>query len=312
MTVLIPGVYRKGEPGFIEPGSDLHNEVLSPSKIAAIMGVSRFESAYRLWNRMKGITPQEPDRDDFRVGHAFEPALAYLWRLDNPGWRLSPGEVQFAGDASRFGFPFLCTVDRLSTRGRWQRPVEFKTCRGWEEWGDDGSDECPWDYLVQVTAQMLLSGLTDRVAHLMVLNKIGCTHHTYPVEFDPDLAAAIIDECRQFWASLQSDVPPPLDDSAASYECVREQHPEIDKGAEVEVPAELAAEYHQALSAEDEARTRARFAKTRLLDVMKRANYARCGEQRIARRQPAARGAVALYPIKSTNQTPQPQETAES
>lgn len=298
MSDLVPGVYRHTDPGFTQPGSELHNAVLSPSKIAAIMGVSRWESSYRLWHRVKGITPPEPDKDDFRVGHAFESTLAYLWRDSHPGWRLSPGEVQFAGDASRFGFPFLCTVDRLSTRGRWQRPVEFKTCRGWEEWGDDGSDECPADYLVQVTAQMLLSGLTQHHAHLMVMNKIGCGHKTYTVPFNSSVADAIVEECRVFWESLKSDVVPPLDDSVATYQCVREQHPDIDRDVSVDIPVDMASEYHEALDAEQAATARARFAKTRVLDAMGRANFAVVDGARVARRQPAAKGAVALYRIK--------------
>lgn len=302
MTVLVPGVYRHTDRRFVQPGSELHNAVLSPSKIAAILGVSRFESAYRLWHRIKGITPPEADRDDFRVGHAFEPTLAYLWRDDHPGWRLSAGEVQFAGDASRFGFPFLCTVDRLSTRGRWQRPVEFKTCRGWEEWGDDGSDECPADYLVQVTAQMLLSGLTQHDAHLMVLNKIGCNHKTYTIPFNSSVADAIVEACREFWESLQTEVAPPLDDSVATYQCVREQHPDIDRDVAVEITAELAVEFHEALDAEQAATSRARFAKTQVLDAMERANFAVVDGQRVARRQPAAKGAVALYRIKPAQQ----------
>lgn len=297
LSGLVPGVYRKGEPGFIEPGSDLHNILISPSKVAAILGVSRWESSYRLWHRMKGITPPEPDRDDFKTGHAFEGTLAWFWRDENPDWRLSSGEVQFVGDASQFGFPYVVTLDRRACRGRSRRIVEFKTCRGWEEWGSD-SDAAPPDYLLQVISQMLLSGLTKLPADLKVLNKLGCTHRTYAVDFNEAIAAEILAECVAFWESLKSEEVPPLDDSVATYECVREQHPEIDKDAEAEVSLDLAVEYHEALAAEEEAKTRARFAKTQLLDVMKRANYARCGDERVARRQPGTKGAVALYPIK--------------
>lgn len=296
--VLQPGVFRKGQPGFIEPGSDLHSVLLSPSKVAAVLGVSRWESAYRLWHRMKGITPPEPDRDDFRVGHAFESTLAYLWCGENPGWQLSRGEVQIVGDASRFGFPFVVTLDRQRRRGSSRGAVEFKTCRGWEEWGSD-DDEAPPDYLLQVLSQMLLSGLTKLPANLSVLNKIGCGHRTYTVEFNPEIGDMLIEECRAFWLSLQSDSVPPLDDSVATYECVREQHhPHIDKGAEVQIPAELANEYHAALDAENEAKTRSRFAKTQVLDLMARANYAVVGDVRVARRQPSTRDSVALFPIK--------------
>lgn len=296
--VVTPGVYHKGRPGFIEPGSDLHSATISPSKVAAVLSVSRWESAYRLWHRIKGITPPEPDKDEFRVGHAFEPTLAYFWRDENPGWQLSRGEVQFVGDASRFGFPYVCTLDRRARSGQSRRIVEFKTCRGMEEWGDEFTDQAPPDYVCQVIAQMLLTGFTKNPAHLVVLNKIGCGHHTYVIEYNEAIAEAIIESCRAFWQSLALDEAPPLDDSVATYECVREQHPDIEKGEEAEIPVELATEYHAALANLDEAEKRARFAKTQVLDQMKRANFAIAGDARVARRQPGTRGAVALYSIK--------------
>lgn len=298
--MIQPGTYRKGERGFVEPGSDEWAQLITPSKVAAILGVSRWESAYRLWHRMKGITPPEPDKDDFRVGHAFEPALAELWRgyADNVGWQLSPNEVQVVGDPDKYGFPFAATLDRRARRGKSRRIVEFKTCRGLEEWGDEFTDEAPADYLLQVIAQQLLTGYTREPAHLVVLNRFGCGHHLYRIEYNANIAAAIIDACQRFYTSLGSDEPPLLDDSVATYECVREQHPDIDGGAEAEIGAELAAEYHAAIEGEEAAKTRARFAKTQVLDAMKRANYATADGQRVARRQPANKGAVALYRIK--------------
>lgn len=299
---LRTGVFQKGAAGFIEPGSDLHSMTISPSKVAAILAVSRWESQYRLWHRMKGITPPEPDKDDFRVGHAFESTLAYLWkhdpRIDNSKWQLSPGEVQFVGDASRFGFPYVVTLDRRARSGRARRIVEFKTCRGFDDWGDEFTDEAPPDYVCQVTAQMLLTGYTKEPAHLVVLNKFGCVHHIYVIEYNEVIAESILQECRDFWLSLALDEVPPLDDSVATYECVREQHPEIEKGTEVEIPLDLAVEYHEAVVGLEEAKTRERFAKTKVLDLMKRANFARAGEERVARRQPGTKGSVALYRIK--------------
>ncbi|MFD7247820.1 YqaJ viral recombinase family protein [Streptomyces massasporeus] len=299
---LTPGVYRKGEAGFIAPGSPEHSIVISPSKVAAILGVGRWESPYRLWHRMKGLTPPEPDKDDFRVGHAFESTLAYLWKhdpkVDNAKWQLSPDEVQFVGDAERFGFPYVVTLDRRARSGSSRRILEFKTCRGFEDWGDDFTDEAPPDYVLQVQAQMLLTGFTTHPAHLVVMNKLGCQHHIYEIPFKESIADVIVEECRLFYASLSADTAPPLDDSVATYECVREQHPEIDKGIEAEIPVELALEYHEAWAADDEATKRLRFAKTQILDAIGRANFAVAAGERVARRQSAARGAISLNRIK--------------
>lgn len=301
--MIAPGVYRKGEAGFLAPGSAEWSELITPSKVAPIFGGGRWDSPYRLWFRMKGLTPPEPDKDDFRAGHAFEHSLAEFWKTDyteNKGWQLSAGEVQFVGDASKYGFPYAATIDRRARSGALRRVVEFKTCRGFDDWGDEFTDEAPTDYVLQVTAQMLFTGYTKEPAHLLVLNKIGCGRNLYRIRYNPDYAAAIIDECRAFYESLQSDTPPPLDDHLATYECVREQHPDIDGDESVEIPADLADEYHDAIEAADAAEKRERFAKTQVLDLMKRAKYAVSdGDgQRVARRQPGTKGAVALYRIK--------------
>src|SRR5699024_7345573 len=97
---------------------------------------------------MLGNIPPQPPKDEVTVGHAFESALAYIWRAENPGWQLSPGEVQYE-DHSR-GFPALATIDRRARRGRSQHIVEFKTTRSWEKWGDPDGGQLPGDYFVQV------------------------------------------------------------------------------------------------------------------------------------------------------------------
>jgi hypothetical protein len=74
------GVFTPRDAGWIEPGSPGHNEAISPSKVAAILGLSRWESPYRLCHRMKGIVPPEPPKDAFDLGPDIEPFAANRWR----------------------------------------------------------------------------------------------------------------------------------------------------------------------------------------------------------------------------------------
>ncbi|MDG3012407.1 hypothetical protein G4X40_19895 [Rhodococcus sp. D2-41] len=275
----------------LAPGGEQWLRTISPSKVAAILGVSRYESPYRLWHRQKGLVPTEGPKDIFTAGHAFEPALAYLWRNENPGWLLSPGEVRITRDD--LGFPAVCTLDRRARRGGARRIVEFKTTRDLADWGDDFTDQAPADYLAQVQFQMHLTGFTKWPAHLMVMGPFF-QWHTYEVEYDPELCAVIEDRCRAWHASLALDVPPELDDTVATYNCVRALHPEID-GTEVQLDADLAVEY---LEADAEAKAidkRLRAAKTRVLDAMKNAKTANCFDQKVADRRPGRGGAVSLY-----------------
>lgn len=280
----------------IEPGSPEWQAVITPSKVAAILGVSRWESAYRLWHRMKGIVDPEPPKDIFDMGHDFEPAMAAIWRRRNPGWQLSPGEVQVLAP-DKFGYPAAATLDRRARRGRARKVIEFKTARHLEDWGDFFTDQAPADYVAQILAQMAYTGYTKYPAELLVLGPYF-EAHTYIIRYDPSVVAAIHQRCTEFWHSLKGNVPPDLDDSVATYQCVRELHPEINRGETARLDADTALDILLANEEHKAAETRLRGLKTTLLDRMGNAQYACVGdgehEIRVADRRTHARGGVAL------------------
>jgi predicted phage-related endonuclease len=285
----------------IQPGSPEHMRLVTPSKVAAILGVSRFSSPYRTWHQMAGLIEPEPPKEIFALGHDFEPAMASIWKRQNPGWRLSRDEVQIVVSTERFGFPAAVTLDRRASRGRARRNVEFKTARDLSQWGDYFTDQAPADYVAQVQAQMLFSGYTDYPAHLMVLGPFF-EAHTYVIEYDPEVADAIVARCKAFYDSLQSDTPPELDDSVPTYETVKQLHPEID-GSTANVDLELAASVLAASDSAKAADTELRYRKTLLLDAMGFAASAMCGDVKIADRRPHGKGGVALaLATKNLNQ----------
>lgn len=275
----------------IAPGSPEHMRLITPSKVSAILGVSRFTSPYRMWHQMKGLIDPEPHKDIFAVGHAFEHALAALWKSENPGWQLSPDEVQIVRED--LGFPALVTLDRRARRGKARRVVEFKIARSLDDWGDDFTDAAPADYVAQVTAQMMFTGYTRHAAHLMVMGPFF-KHHTYVIEYDAGIADVILTRCQQFYDSLQADEPPPLDDSIATYSCVRELHPDIEAGAEVQLDPSLAAEFVTAIADQKDAERNLRGIKTQVLDAMGVSEFARVSDLIVAKRAPHASGSVAL------------------
>ena len=278
-------------PPFIEPSSDGWRRLITPSKVAAILGVSRFESPYRLWHRMRGTVPAEPPKDIFDVGHDMEPALANMWRRRNPGWLLSRSEVQLAHRG--LPFPNVATVDRRARKGRARRVVEFKTTRHLSDWGDEFTDQAPADYVAQVQAQQLITGWTRWPAHLCVLGPFY-TFHIYEIEFDATLGELIVERCYRFWQSLQAGEPPGLDDSVATYECVRQLHPGINDST-VKVSDEFAFELRHARARLDELERQFRSYKTTLLDAMGEAATAITADgEPVARRTPHGKSGVAL------------------
>lgn len=276
----------------LAPGSSEWLRIITPSKVAAILGVSRWESPFRLWHRMKGNVDPAPPSEIFSLGHDFEPAMASIWKRRNPGWQLSPGEVQYMVPTERFGYPAAVTLDRRARRGRARRVVEFKTARKLEDWGDQFTDAAPADYVAQVMMQMAYSGFTDHPAELMVLGPFF-EAHSYTIPFDEHVAFAIHDRCHLFYESLANDEPPPLDDTVATYEAVRALHPDID-GSVIQVNVSAAAWLLDCDRAAKDSERELREAKTRLLDAMGNAQTAMCGDIKIADRRPHAKGGVAL------------------
>ena len=283
---------KPGQDGYIAPGSPEHAAIITPSKVAAILGVSRWESPFRLWHRMRGNIDPAPPSEIFALGHDFEPAMASIWKRRNPGWQLSPGEVQYIVPTETFGYPAAVTLDRRARRGRARRVVEFKTARKLEDWGDQFTDAAPADYIAQVMAQMAYTGFTDHPAELMVLGPFF-EAHSYTIPYDEIVAFAIHDRCKLFYDSLAGDTPPPLDDSVATYEAVRALHPDID-GSTVQIDLNDAAWVLHCDKSTKDGERELREAKTRLLDLMGNAQTAMCGDVKIADRRPHAKGGVAL------------------
>ena len=311
--------YTARDPQFIKPGTPEWRKVITPSKVAAILGepgdpVSRYESPFRLWHRMKGITAPEEPKDAFRMGHRVEALAHGLYLDDRPDWLLSPGEVQAHVDPDKFGFPVVATLDRRAVRGALRRVVEFKLARNLndlEVWGDDLTGDLPDDYHAQVTALMLFTGWTDIPGELLVVGPY-LSHRIYTVDYDRSFAALIIRKCRRFYESLSQDTPPELDNTTATYECLRELHPDIDRGVEALVPEDEAVAFLDARDALNAAKDEFALHKNYLLKRMERAQYAVVdgpdgpvknadgNTLRIADRRRGRNDSVSLYPSKLT------------
>jgi hypothetical protein len=300
-----PGEPRFGK-GWIEPGTDEWRGLITPSKVAAIVSkpgepISRYESAFRLWHRMKGLSPEEPPKDAFDLGHDAEVYAAARWRRANPGWLLSPDEVQVHIDPAKFGFPAVATVDRRGVRGSSRRVVEFKIARNLtdlEAWGDDLKGECPEDYFVQVSALMLFTGWVELAGDLFVIGPYF-QERSYPIAYDPSVASWIITECSRFYESLKGDEPPELDNSLATYECLRSMHPDIDPDATTILDEEEALDFTRAHTELLDATEQFNGARNRLVKRMERDKRAEFGGVKVAERRNNGKGGVSFYPNKA-------------
>jgi len=174
--------------------------------------------------------------------------------------------------------------------------VDAKTASDDEGWGRPGTDEAPKYYIASSMWQLAMHPEAARV-RLAVLFGRPFTMREYVIERDDELCGALIDHCRAFHATVVSGVMPPLDDSVATYEAVRAQHPDIDRDLDVQITEAQAADWLASKAAVETADRWHRGATTVLLDQMGKARRAMCDGSVIARRQPHASGSVSLVRV---------------
>jgi predicted phage-related endonuclease len=283
----------------LEPGSPGWLRLMTASKVAAICGVSQWDSPRSMWHKMRNELPAEPQTAVQSRGHYLEPAVLAWWadehdvdRSNGALWRNHPLYVMDGWAAA--------TPDAEAHVNGGLVLVEAKTARDLEEWGTPGTDEIPTKYLFQCYWQMHVSGV--RVCHVPVIGAF-LDFATYVVAYDREIGSALEARCLAFYESLQADEPPPIDDSESTYDALRKLYRTIDDST-TEIPVPTAREYVEALEARKAAEARERAAKSTVLDLMGETRFATCHGVKVARRQPNKTGFQLNQVAKTTDELP--------
>lgn len=263
----------------MKPGDAEWTRLITASKVAAILGVSPWESPRSLWHYMRGDVERPASNEVQRRGHYLEPAILAWWCDQHGGQPILRHQTYRLGDwaaatpdAETCGVP----VDEWAI-------IEAKSAADMDEWGQPGTDEIPAYYLTQCHWQLHVSKAAR--CYVPVIGP-RLRFSEYVVERDDEVGALLEAKCREFYDSLDGDEPPPLDDSPATYEVLRRLHKDIDRGESVELPRDVVVPlvnntYHSKVIEQS-----LRSARTIALDLMGRAQYATHNGVRIARRQP--------------------------
>lgn len=283
--------------GTFEPGSDAWHatraEGIGASEIAAVVGLSPYESHFSLWHRKAGLVGPQPVNELMSWGHYLEPAIAARFADEHPELR-----VRRTGTWRSRQRPWqLANPDRLLhgwRDGEWlsRIPVEIK----WSPHADGWSDEdegIPVYYRCQVQWQMDVMG----ASHAYVAALVGSSYREYRIAYDPDDVEVLRRAGQDFMDSLTAGVPPDIDETGHTYQVLREMHPEIEDREE-EIPLDVALAWPVARAKAKAAAADARLWTNKMLGAMGAARIATSDGQRIARRQPAKGGTVALYEMR--------------
>lgn len=237
---------------------------IGSSDASAVCGCNQYRTAYEVYMEKTGQLPAVPMNAAMEWGLRLEPAIAQAYQ-DRQGIAIVKGPPMVPHPECEFMFanPDWLAADQ-------SRIVELKTAGIWsaDQWGDQGTDEIPEAYLVQVQYQMLVLGIP--LADVAVLIA-GQDFRVYHVERNAAIAGYIEDLVCQFWDMVQRREPPEPDwEHESTVELMKLLHP-VQDGLIVEMdPAilELVEQWERTKEEKKAAEEAADFLKAKLLHAM--------------------------------------------
>lgn len=253
-SAVLLGTYEPGTPEW----DTARRLRVGGSEVAAVLGLSPWESPFSLWWRKRGGIPPATDNNLMWWGRALEPVIADRFALEHPEL-----DVQRCGTYVHRDRDYqLISPDRIGfdDAGGWHL-VEIKTAYDGEHWGDEDTEDVPVNYRCQVMWSMDVFG-ADRC--WLVVYFGGGRYREYRIAYDPTDARILRKRVVEFIATVEAGQAPEIDSHPATYEAIRELHPDIDD-VDVTLPADLAESYLaaralKATAAEECALTTARVA----------------------------------------------------
>lgn len=280
--MTVTDLLRPSVIGRFTPGSDdwhaARAQGVGGSEIAAVLGLSPFESRFSLWHRKQGLVSPVEENPQMYWGTRLEPAICDEFAARRPTWRIIKAPT-YAGP----GRPWqIANPDReiVDQFGDLVELVEAKTARDDEGWGEEGTDEIPVYYRCQCLWYLDTLGLTT--CHVAVLIG-GSDYREYVVHYDADEARILREAGERFVRSLHSGERPDIDGHTATYQAIREL-PDGLEDVDVEIGAALRDRFHAAQDAFWAAEDELTECKSRLLDAIGTGRRAKVAADRVATR----------------------------
>lgn len=193
------------------------------SDVAPILGLSKWRTPLDVYISKVSDALDDEETESMRWGNLLEGVIRdeYARRtgyvVERPPMLTHP-EHSF----------IIANLDGMTECGR---VVEIKTARDGAGWGEEGSDEVPDAYALQVQHYMLVTGA--EVADVAVLIG-GSEFRVYTIEADTELHEALIEVESEFWGRVQRrDPPEPRTYAEAAQRFARATGGEVEAGEDL-------------------------------------------------------------------------------
>lgn len=268
---------------------------LGGSEIAAVLGLSPYDSRFSLWHRKAGAIGHVETTPEMEWGTRLEPAICAKYFDTHPEHSDEEGP---AGTWAHPDRPWQHAnpdrlIYRLNDNGTLTTIalLETKFSLFGDGYGEAGTDQVPIHVRTQALWYLDVLGLDTATVAVLVG---GYDYREYTVTYDPTEARQLVTAGEQFLDDIANGVRPDIDEHSATYDAVKEMHPDI-TGAEVELTDDTATGFIEAKHAEKAAKDHARQATARVADEMGDARRATWDGRTIATRQ--ARGDGTPYVV---------------
>ena len=296
-TLAAPTILGSFEPGTPEWHAARSNGI-GGSEIAAVLGLSPYESRFSLWHRKKGLIGPVEESEEMYWGKEHEPAICRRFAREHPEWFVrgaftyaAAGRPWQIANPDRNLWPTDSHIDDRIPAA----VLEAKTARDDTGWGKEGTDDIPVWYRSQCQWYMDVTGA--RRCYVAVLIA-GSEYREYVVDYDPADALRMRQAAAEFMRSLAADERPNIDGHSATYQAIREIPEGLDL-VDVEIPTELRDRFYAAQDGYWAAEDELTACKGELLDHIGTGQRAVCELQRIATRTVRAGRTYSLMPART-------------
>lgn len=290
MTAVLVGTFKHQSPEWhaARVGG------LGGSEIAAVVGLSPWESPFSLWHRKKGNVGRQTETREMSWGTRLEPVILDAFFETHPDLT----RAELAGTYRHHARPWQrANLDALALHGdTTDGIVEAKTDRFGDAWGTPGTDQIPVYYKCQAQWYMDVMG-APRTYFAVLIG--GSDYREYVLPYNEGDAKYLRGCGAAFIHSLRHDQEPGIDTAEATYQVVK-QLPDGVTDTRVQIPQELADEYTLARADHAEAEARKRGCTSRILHLIGDGKYAETPEGvRVATRTVTSDGRTkSLMPAK--------------
>ncbi len=175
---------------------------LGGSDAAAACGLSKWRTAFDLWEEKRDATMFTEPTILMRVGHALEDLVRDLY-CEETGNEIAVIDGMIVHEQ----YPFMrASIDGFVVNSN--IIYEGKVARYSYEWGEPLSDDVPQEYIIQCQHNMFVTGAI--MCHLGVFFRDTGKYATYIIKADKELQEFLVEQECAFWDCVVTGTKPEL------------------------------------------------------------------------------------------------------